>query len=439
MKLDKYFDYAKQVGFTDIEFKSKTSKKLSVGVFHHKVENYSVSENETIYIRGIYNGKMVSGITENKATITKIIDQMAENAKFIEEEKEQEIFGGSEKYKNYKTHTDALTKIPVSEKIDLCLKAEEKAYAYNEKIKDVESVEYEEVESAMTIINTKGLKLSYKAAYGVFVVGVVAKDGDDTRTGFKVKLGQTLEDFDVDTVVKEACDDAINALHGTQCDSKKYKVLFAPNVFSSLIGVLMSNVSGESVNKGRTLLKDKLHQEVASKKFTLIENPHTKEYPFFYRAFDDEGVATYKKAIIEKGVLNTFLYNIESAKEAKTTSTGNGYGGAAIGISTSFLQVKPGKKSKDEIVAKINNGIQITNVQGLHAGMNPLSGNFSLQASGYRIEDGKITTPVNLITIAGNLFEVFKDIDEVGNDLTLSYSGILTPSVSVKKLAISGK
>ena len=176
-----------------------------------------------------------------------------------------------------------------------------------------------------------------------------------------------------------------------------------------------------------------------SKKFTLIENPHSKEYPYFYRAFDDEGVATYKKAIIEKGVLKTFLYNIEAAKEAKTTSTGNGYGGAAIGISSAFLEVKPGKKTKEEMVEKINNGIQITSVQGLHAGMNPLSGDFSLQASGYRIENGKITTPVNLITIAGNLFEVFKDIDEVGNDLHLSYSGILTPSVSVKKLAISGK
>ena len=101
MKLDKYFDYAKQVGFTDIEFKSRTSKKLSLSIFNHKVENYSVSENETIYIRGIFNGKMVSGLTENKATITKIIDEMAENAKFIEEEKEHEIFAGSEKYKNH--------------------------------------------------------------------------------------------------------------------------------------------------------------------------------------------------------------------------------------------------------------------------------------------------------------------------------------------------
>ena len=87
----------------------------------------------------------------------------------------------------------------------------------------------------------------------------------------------------------------------------------------------------------------------------------------------------------------------------------------------------------------IKDGIQITSVQGLHAGMNPLSGDFSLQASGYRIEDGKITTPVNLITIAGNLFEVFKNIEEVGSDVKLSMSGVLAPSVVIKSLAISGK
>ena len=439
MRLNKYFEYAKQIGFEDVEFKSRTSNKLSISIFHGKVETYSVSENETIYIRGIVDGKMVSGHTENKNSIKAILDQMVQNAALIEEKKEQEIFGGSEKYKNFKTYNNTLANISVADKIALCLDTEKKAYAYDSRIADVEGVDYGETETAMTIVNSKGLKLSYRVSYGTFVVSVVAKSEKDTRTGFKVKIGQSLEDFNVDALVKEACDDAINALDGTQCDSKKYKVLLTPGVFSSLIGVLMSNVSGEQVNKGRTLLKDKLNEVVASKKFTLIENPHNKQYPFFYRAFDDEGVATYKKPIVEKGVLKTFLYNIEAAKEAKVSSTANGYGGASIGIGTSFLEVKPGKKSKEQLCEKIGNGIQITSVQGLHSGMNALSGDFSLQASGYRIENGKITTPVNLITIAGNLFDVFKNIDEVGNDLYLSHSGVLTPSVVIKNLAISGK
>ena len=439
MNFVKYFEYAKKIGFSDVEFKVQTSNKLSISVFQKKVENYSVSENETIYIRGIFNGKMVSGSSENANNICKILDEMAVNATLIEEEKEQEIFAGSEKYKTFKTSSDKLAKVSIADKIALCLDIEAKAYDYDYRIAPGVEVEYQEVESAMKIVNSKGLKLSYKVNYGFVVLSVVAKSDNDTRTGFKFKILQDLDSLNVDQLVKDACDDAINALNGSQCESKKYKVLLAPNVFASFANVLLSSVSGDAVNRGKSLLKDKLNQQVASSKLTIVENPHSKEHPYFYRSFDDEGVATMKKAIVEKGVLKTFLYNIEEAKQAKVKSTGNGYGGSVIGVSTSFVEVKPGKKSKEELCEKIKDGIQITNVQGLHAGMNPLSGDFSLQASGYRIENGKITTPVNLITIAGNIFKMFNDIVDLGNDEYVTPGGMSSVSVYIKSLAISGK
>ncbi len=439
MNFVKYFEYAKKIGFSDVEFKVQTSNKLSISVFQKKVENYSVSENETIYIRGIFNGKMVSGSSENANNICKILDEMAVNATLIDEEKEQEIFAGSEKYKTFKTSSDKLAKVSIADKIALCLDVEAKAYDYDYRIAPGVEVEYQEVESAMKIVNSKGLKLSYKVNYGFVVLSVVAKSDNDTRTGFKFKILQDLDSLNVEQLVKEACDDAINALNGSQCESKKYKVLLAPNVFASFANVLLSSVSGDAVNRGKSLLKDKLNQQVASSKLTIVENPHSKEHPYFYRAFDDEGVATMKKAIVEKGVLKTFLYNIEEAKQAKVESTGNGYGGSVIGVSTSFVEVKPGKKSKEELCEKIKDGIQITNVQGLHAGMNPLSGDFSLQASGYRIENGKITTPVNLITIAGNIFKMFNDIVDLGNDEYVTPGGMSSVSVYIKSLAISGK
>ena len=439
MNFVKYFEYAKKIGFSDVEFKVQTSNKLSISVFQKKVENYSVSENETIYIRGIFNGKMVSGSSENANNVCKILDEMAVNATLIDEEKEQEIFAGSEKYKTFKTSSDKLAKVSIADKIALCLDVEAKAYDYDYRIAPGVEVEYQEVESAMKIVNSKGLKLSYKVNYGFVVLSVVAKSDNDTRTGFKFKILQDLDSLNVEQLVKEACDDAINALNGSQCESKKYKVLLAPNVFASFANVLLSSVSGDAVNRGKSLLKDKLNQQVASSKLTIVENPHSKEHPYFYRAFDDEGVATMKKAIVEKGVLKTFLYNIEEAKQAKVESTGNGYGGSVIGVSTSFVEVKPGKKSKEELCEKIKDGIQITNVQGLHAGMNPLSGDFSLQASGYRIENGKITTPVNLITIAGNIFKMFNDIVDLGNDEYVTPGGMSSVSVYIKSLAISGK
>lgn len=439
MNFVKYFEYAKKIGFSDVEFKVQTSNKLSISVFQKKVENYSVSENETIYIRGIFNGKMVSGSSENANNVCKILDEMAVNATLIDEEKEQEIFAGSEKYKTFKTSSDKLAKVSVADKIALCLDVEAKAYDYDYRIAPGVEVEYQEVESAMKIVNSKGLKLSYKVNYGFVVLSVVAKSDNDTRTGFKFKILQDLDSLNVDQLVKDACDDAINALNGSQCESKKYKVLLAPNVFASFANVLLSSVSGDAVNRGKSLLKDKLNQQVASSKLTIVENPHSKEHPYFYRAFDDEGVATMKKAIVEKGVLKTFLYNIEEAKQAKVKSTGNGYGGSVIGVSTSFVEVKPGKKSKEQLCEKIKDGIQITSVQGLHAGMNPLSGDFSLQASGYRIENGKITTPVNLITIAGNIFKMFNDIVDLGNDEYVTPGGMSSVSVYIKSLAISGK
>ena len=439
MNFVKCFEYAKKIGFSDVEFKVQTSNKLSISVFQKKVENYSVSENETIYIRGIFNGKMVSGSSENANNVCKILDEMAVNATLIDEEKEQEIFAGSEKYKTFKTSSDKLAKVSIADKIALCLDVEAKAYDYDYRIAPGVEVEYQEVESAMKIVNSKGLKLSYKVNYGFVVLSVVAKSDNDTRTGYKFKILQDLDSLNVDQLVKDACDDAINALNGSQCESKKYKVLLAPNVFASFANVLLSSVSGDAVNRGKSLLKDKLNQQVASSKLTIVENPHSKEHPYFYRAFDDEGVATMKKAIVEKGVLKTFLYNIEEAKQAKVKSTGNGYGGSVIGVSTSFVEVKPGKKSKEELCEKIKDGIQITNVQGLHAGMNPLSGDFSLQASGYRIENGKITTPVNLITIAGNIFKMFNDIVDLGNDEYVTPGGMSSVSVYIKSLAISGK
>lgn len=439
MNFVKYFEYAKKIGFSDVEFKVQTSNKLSISVFQKKVENYSVSENETIYIRGIFNGKMVSGSSENANNVCKILDEMAVNATLIDEEKEQEIFAGSEKYKTFKTSSDKLAKVSIADKIALCLDVEAKAYDYDYRIAPGVEVEYQEVESAMKIVNSKGLKLSYKVNYGFVVLSVVAKSDNDTRTGFKFKILQDLDSLNVEQLVKDACDDAINALNGSQCESKKYKVLLAPNVFASFANVLLSSVSGDAVNRGKSLLKDKLNQQVASSKLTIVENPHSKEHPYFYRAFDDEGVATMKKAIVEKGVLKTFLYNIEEAKQAKVKSTGNGYGGSVIGVSTSFVEVKPGKKSKEELCEKIKDGIQITNVQGLHSGMNPLSGDFSLQASGYRIENGKITTPVNLITIAGNIFKMFNDIVDLGNDEYVTPGGMSSVSVYIKSLAISGK
>ena len=121
-------------------------------------------------------------------------------------------------------------------------------------------------------------------------------------------------------------------------------------------------------------------------------------------------------------------------------STGNGYrAGGKMGTSSSYLVLKPGKKSQEELFAEIGDGVLITEVSGLHAGMNPQSGNFSLQSTGYLIKNGKRDRALDIITVSGNLLEIFQDVLEVGNDTYVSPSGVSSQSLLIKKIVVSGK
>ena len=186
-----------------------------------------------------------------------------------------------------------------------------------------------------------------------------------------------------------------------------------------------------------------LNHYSSRKSLFLVSNYLTKNRPLqknpFARWFDDEGVATYNKAIIKNGVLQTYLYNLTTAAKDGVQTTGNGYGGGKKGVESTFLYLKPGKKSLDELFAEVGNGVFITEVSGLHAVLNPQSGNFSLQSTGFMIENGKKGKPLDLITVSGNLLEIFKDVLEVGNDVTVSPSGVSAESLLIKKIVVSGK
>ena len=244
--------------------------------------------------------------------------------------------------------------------------------------------------------------------------------------------------FNEDELVKNIVKKTVSQLGGEACESGEYKCVFSPEATASLMRVYMSHVDSEEVQKHSSLFIGKLGQKVASNKVTIEDRPLQRNV--YARWFDDEGVATYNKALVKNGVLQTYLYNLTTASKDGVESTGNGYKkGSQMGVSASNLYLKPGKKSQEELFAEVGNGVFITEVSGLHAGLNPQSGNFSLQSTGFMIENGKKGKPLDLITVSGNLLDVFKDIVEVGNDVTVSPSGVSAESVLIKKIAVSGK
>ena len=438
-KYDKFFALAKEAGLQEVELYISESRSLSISLFHGEVEEYKDNNGYSILARGILNGKCGSATADvwNKDKAAWLVKEMVANAKVIENDDPIFIFKGSEKYHKVNTFNKELENVS----IDLVMKGlqdiEKNCRELDPRIIEVAGTEYHQSSDKTTLINSNGLNLVQKNNYYYFVVQCVAKEGEQTKSGYDFFFDNDFSKFDAKKFAKKVVDQTVAQLGGEACVSNKYKAVLHPDVATSLIKAYIGHANAEEVQKKSSLFIGKIGQKIASKKVTIEDRPLQKNP--FARWFDDEGVATYNKPIVKNGVLQTYLYNLTTAAKDGVQSTGNGYGGGKKGVESTFLYLKPGKKSLDELFAEVGNGVFITEVSGLHAGLNPQSGNFSLQSTGFMIENGKKGKPLDLITVSGNLLEIFQDVLEVGNDTYVSPSGVSAQSLLIKKIVVSGK
>ena len=440
MKYDKFFALAKEAGIEEAELFIGESYSLSFSLFHSEVDNYSSNKSMTILARGIINGKFGTANCDSwsNAHAKYLVDEIAANAKVIENEDPAFIFEGSKKYKKINTFNKELGNVPVEEKMKKLFELEKAIKEGDPRIIEVGGVEYAESAESVTIMNSKGLRLAQKSNYFYVVGQAVAREGTQTKSGWELFLDNDFSKLEIQKLAKEVIDNTVSQLGGEACESAEYKAVLSPDVVKSFLQFYVGNADAEEVQKRSSLFIGKLGQKIASSKITVEDKPLQRNV--FARWFDDEGVATYNKPIIKNGVLSTYLYNLTTAAKDGVESTGNGSrGGSKMGISTFFLALKPGKKSQEELFQEIGNGVYITEVSGLHAGLNPQSGNFSLQSSGFLIKDGKKDRPLDVVTVSGNLIDVFKDVLEVGSDERVFPSGVSCSSLMIKKIIVSGK
>ena len=439
-KYDRFFALAKEAGLEQVELFVSESHSLQISLFHGEVDEYKDNNGYSILARGILNGKCGAASADvwNKDKAQWLVNEIVANAKVIENEDPIFIFKGSEKYHKVNTFNKALEEVTIDEKMEKLHTLEKALKDIDKRIVEVAGTEFSQTTEKVTLINSNGLNLTQRSNYFTFIAQCVAKEGEQTKSGYDFFLDNDFSKFNPEEFAKKVVKITVDQLGGEPCETNKYKAVLHPDVVTSLIKAYVGHADAEEVQKHSSLFIDKIGQKIASSKVTIEDKPLQKNV--FARWFDDEGVATYNKPIIKNGVLQTYLYNLTTAAKAGVESTGNGYGGGSKkGISSTFLSLKPGKKSQEELFQEVGNGVFITDVSGLHAGLNPQSGNFSLQSTGFLIENGKKGKPLDLITVSGNLLEVFKDVLEVGNDVTVSPAGVSAESVLIKKLAVSGK
>ena len=436
----KFFALAKEANLESADLTSSESSSLSVSIFHGEVDSLTNNSSYELVARGIYKGKMgsISVDNVNKNSPEYLIKEIKRGASIIENDDPVFIFKGSDKYhkKNVSKNVDFGEN--VQEKVGILLEIEKKLLAYDKRISEVVTVGFESSSRSYKKTNSYGLKLSQKMNTYSYFAEVTAKDGDEIRTGWSVFASLDENEFNTDEFVEKVAKDALQKLGSIQCESKKYPVVLNPECVASLLSFLISSLDAEEVQKHTSLLEGKLNQQVFSKKLNVIENPLEKN--LFFRYFDDEGVATNKKYLIKNGVVSTYLYTLQTAAKANTEAAGNGYGVGKAKADVGYVVLKCGKKSEDEMISSIKEGVYITELTGLHSGMNPHSGNFSLQCAGFMIRDGKKAEPLALITVADNLINVFKNIKCIANNSKLVIGNQMScPSIYVGKMTISGK
>ena len=443
MNFKKLIEEAKLAGIDPVEVYEQKSEQESIKVFAKKVDGLTIAQSGGIAARGIYQGKMGYCFMEEDSdeNIPLMIQMIKENAEAVEIEDASRIFEGSESYPEIESDANQMTEVSMDKKIAFLKEVEEKLAASDPRIVQVMNTAMQTVSVNTSISNSLGLDVSKKDSYTFFYSMALATENGDNKSGMDFKVMRSLDDVNVDEFVEKVKNEVVGKLNAKQVKTGKYKVILKNSAMSDLLGALTGLFNGEMVYKGISKLSNKMDTQIFDEKITILDDP-CKKNGLNSTPFDDEGVASYTKTVVDNGVLKLFLHNLKSAAQMKTESTGNGFKAGysgQVGISPTNFYIVPSETSFDELVVQMGDGLVIDELNGLHAGLNSITTDFSLQAAGYVVENGKIVRPVNLITVAGNFLDMMKEVEAVGSDLEDQLSSASAPSILFKSLSISGE
>lgn len=438
--IDNIFEYGKQCGAEDLEIKFNSGNSFKIGIFKQEIDSYSLNETVRLKLKVLYNGKIGTSYTENldEECVKELVNHAIENSKLITSNDIVEIFEGSDSYTKVNTYNAELGKVSDVDKINFAKKAEEIAYDLDKRVIQVKASIYADEMIESTLCNTKGLNLNEKSNYAMSYVSVVCKENEQIKSDYSFVCSRDFKKFDPEKMAKEAVENAISMLGAKSISSGNYPCIIQNRTMASMLSAFTSSFSAENVQKDLSLLKGKLNEKIASEMLTIVDDPFL-ENGLSSSSYDAEGAACTYKKLVNNGILNSFMYNLKTAKKENKTTTGNSLGGSSIGPSNMYIV--NGSASYNDLVKSIEKGIIIKSLDGLHAGLNPISGDFSLSSSGYYVENGNIVHPIEQITVAGNFFEMIKDISEIGNDLDFDIPGksyIGSPSIKFNKISVAG-
>jgi PmbA protein len=325
-------------------------------------------------------------------------------------------------------------------KVEMAIDLERRVRAADPRIRQVSSADYGDESVEVVLVSTTGIRAHTQRTSVYLSVSAIAGEGGDSQTGGGFSVARSPALLDLERPAADAVERAVRMLGARRAGSARLTVVFDPRVVSTLLSVISSALSGEAVVKGRSFFAERIGEQVAVPEVTLVDDP-TDSRALSAASYDGEGLASRRNVLIEGGVLQGFVYDTVSARRAGTVSTGSAARGGYAGTPSPrcrALLLTPGPLGPDEVLTGVGEGLFVQSVTGIHSGVNPVSGDFSVGVEGLRITGGALGAPIREVTVASTLQRMLQSIVHIGSDVEWQLGVAAGQTVAIADMQLSG-
>jgi PmbA protein len=434
---------AKENGVTAADVMIREDETFSVTVRMGEVETLKEAVSRSLLLR-VFVGKRTATSTTSDisaAATSRLVDETVQMARLTSEDDSGGLPAESVSrtdFPNLDLVDPSWEKLAPEERIAWAIRAEKAALSADKAIVNSEGSSFEQAHSRVALANTLGFTGAYEGTNAGLFCGPVAESAGGKQRDYWVTAARHRNKMESpEDVGRKAAQRVLRRLEARKIPTCQVPIVFDPLTSRSLLNHLFDAVAGNSIYRRSSFLVDKIGERIAASEITVVDDARLPA-GLGSAPFDDEGVPTQTTPIIENGILRNYLHSAYTARKLGSRPTGNGSraGSGVVTIGPTNFYLKAGTYSPDEIIGSVKEGLYIVELIGF--GVNTVTGDYSRGAVGLWIDNGRLTYPVHEITIAGNLLEMFKNIEMVGNDVTFLGS-IAAPTLKIGKMVISGE
>jgi PmbA protein len=426
-----------------VEAFAEESKRTEVSALRSEIEGMKFAESRGVGVRLIAGGRLgYAWVADPSADdVREAVTRARENASLAEPDEHNGLPDPEPFEAMPELFSETSAGLDADQKVRMALDLESYSVTRDPRVTKLDLAQVGDAVSRVSIASTTGVAAEYSRTDAWVVVVTLAVEGDETQTGFSFKIARGLDELPREPVADEAVARAVRMLGATKPPTARVPIVLDPFAASDFLGVLAEALNADNVLKGRSLFASMIGEQVGSELFTLVDDGRISDGPAAC-PFDGEGVPSARTELFTSGVLGGFLHSTYTARRAGggQRSTGNAKRGGYKGlprVGTSNFYVEAGGMSERDLLAAAEGGVLIQEVTGVHSGANPISGEFSVGATGLRIQGGALGEPLREMTVASTLPGMLGGITGVGDDLRF-FMSVGTPSILIGEMTLAG-